>query len=78
MHGDTTTIPERFEPVVVDGATAYVDQYRGELQQYQLNFARFEEGIKNMRSLLINKYEYIRSTVTNRPSSSANFMSGVN
>jgi|TARA_B100001059_G_scaffold118549_1_gene118707 hypothetical protein len=77
-HGDTTTIPERFAPVVVDGATAYVYQYRGELQQYQLNFARFEEGIKNMRSLLINKYEYIRSTVTNRPSSSANFMSGVN
>ena len=77
-HGDTTTIPERFAPVVVDGATAYVYQYRGELNQYQLNFARFEEGIKNMRSLLINKYEYIRSTVTNRPSSSANFMSGVN
>ena len=77
-HSDTTTIPERFSPVIVDGATAYVYQYRGELQQYQLNFARFEEGIKNMRSLLINKYEYIRSTVTNRPRGSSNFMSGVN
>ena len=77
-HGDTTTIPERFAPVIVDGATAYLYQYRGELQQYQLNFARFEEGIKNMRSLLINKYEYIRSTVTNTSRVSSNFMSGVN
>ena len=32
-HDDTTTIPDRFAPVVVDGATAYVYQYRGELNQ---------------------------------------------
>jgi len=31
-----------------------------------------------MRSLLINKYEYIRSTVTNTSRVSSNFMSGVN
>jgi len=61
-HGDTTTIPDRFAPVVVDGATAYVYQYRGELNQYQLNFERFNQGIKNMQSLVINKYDYIRST----------------
>ena len=67
-HGDTTTIPDRFLPVIVDGATAFVYQYRGEMQQYQLNFDRFEDGIKNMQSLLINKYEYVRSTVINRPS----------
>ena len=76
-HGDITTVPDRFAPVVVDGATAFVYQYRGELQQYQLNFERFEQGIKNMQSLLINKYEYLRSTVVSRPRSSGNFMSGV-
>ena len=76
-HGDTTTVPERFAPVVIDGATAYVYQYRGELQQYQTNFERFEQGIKNMQSLLINKYEYLRSTVVARPRGSGNFMSGV-
>ena len=76
-HGDTTTVPDRFAPVVTDGATAFVYQYRGELNQYQLNFSRFEQGIKNMQSLLINKYEYIRSTVINRPRGSTNFMSGV-
>ena len=76
-HGDTTSIPDRFGPVIVDGATAFVYQYRGEMQQYQLNFGRFEQGIKNMQSLLINKYEYIRTTVLITPRGSANFMSGV-
>jgi len=76
-QGDTTTIPDRFSPVIVDGATAFVYQYRGEMQQYQLNFGRFEQGIKNMQSLLINKYEYVRSTVLITPRGSANFMSGV-
>ena len=76
-HGDTTSVPDRFAPVIVDGATAFVYQYRGELNQYQLNFSRFEQGIKNMQSLLINKFDYIRSTVINRPRGSTNFMSGV-
>ena len=65
--GDTTTIPARFDPVIIDGATAFVYQYRGETTQYQLNFSRFEQGIKNMQSLLVNKYEYVRSTVIQQP-----------
>ena len=61
-HGDTTSIPDRFAPVIIDGATAFVYQYRGETQQYQLNMQRFEQGIKNMQTLLVNRFEYIRST----------------
>jgi len=61
-HGSTTTIPDRFSPVIVDGATAFVYQYRGEAQQYQLNMQRFEQGIKNMQTLLVNKFSYLRST----------------
>ena len=61
-HDDTTSIPARFDPVIIDGATAFVYQYRGEPQQYQLNFARFEQGIKNMQTLLVNKFDYVRST----------------
>jgi len=72
-HGDTPTIPDRFSPVIVDGATSFAYQYRGETQQYQLNFARFEQGIKNMQSLLINKYEYVRSTVVLNPSVTSNY-----
>ena len=61
-HGSTTSVPARFDPVIVDGATAFVYQYRGETTQYQLNFERFEQGIKNMQTLLVNKFEYVRST----------------
>tara|TARA_X000001388_G_C2217581_1_gene117886 strand:- start:456 stop:1394 length:939 start_codon:yes stop_codon:yes gene_type:complete len=68
-HGDTTSIPDRFAPVVVDGATAYVYQYRGETQQYQLNMERFEQGIKNMQTLLVNRFQYVRSTYIPRANS---------
>ena len=61
-HDDTTSIPARFDAVIVDGATAFVYQYRGEAQQYQLNMQRFEQGIKNMQTLLVNKFQYLRST----------------
>jgi len=61
-HDSTTTIPDRFAPVIIDGATAFVYQYRGETQQYQLNMQRFEQGIKNMQTLLVNKFSYLRST----------------
>jgi len=73
-HGDTTSIPDRFSPVIVDGATAFVYQYRGETQQYQLNMQRFEQGIKNMQTLLINKFSYIRSTFIPRNSSSSSMI----
>ena len=76
-HGDTTTVPDRFATVVVDGAVAYVYQYRGELQQYELNFDRFQQGIKNMQTLVINKYDYVRSSMITRPGTSVNFTSGV-
>jgi len=61
-HDDTTTIPDRFNYVIVTGATAFVYQYRGETDQYQLNMQRFEQGIKNIQSLLVNRFEYLRST----------------
>ena len=67
-HGDTTTIPDRFAPIIADGATAFVYQYRGETSQYQLNMERFEQGIKNMQTLLVNRFDYIRSTYIPRSS----------
>jgi len=61
-HSDTTTIPDRFAAIIIDGATAFVYQYRGETSQYQLNMQRFEQGIKHLQTLLVNKYDYVRST----------------
>ena len=63
---DVPTIPEQYRQVIVDGATAFGYQYRGEGGEYQLNFARFEDGIKSMQTLLSNRTDYIRSTVIHR------------
>jgi hypothetical protein len=60
---DEPTIPAQYRQVIVDGATAFGYQYRGEGGEYQLNFARFEDGIKSMQTLLSNRADYIRSTV---------------
>lgn len=59
-------IPEQFRQVIVDGATAYGYQYRGEAQQYSINFDRFDRGITNMQTILSNRADYIRSTVIYR------------
>ena len=64
---DAPSIPEQFRQVIVDGATAYGYQYRGEAHPDSINFARFEEGIKHMQSLLLNRnFNYIRSTYISR------------
>ena len=69
---DVTTVPDRFAAVIVDGATAFVYQYRGETQQYQLNFGRFEQGIKNIQTLLVNRFDYVRSTYIPQSGSGSN------
>jgi hypothetical protein len=61
-HGDTTTIPDRFGHIIVEGATSYVYLYRSEVPLYERTFALFNEGIKSMQTLLINRFDYVRST----------------
>lgn len=61
-HDDVPAIPERFMHVVTDGAMYYSYLFRGSSQEAVISKEKFEEGIKNMRSLLINRYDYIRST----------------
>lgn len=61
-YTDVPSIPERFEHVLIDGAVMYGYLFRGEQAQYQLNRERFEDGIENMRTLLSNRTDYVRST----------------
>lgn len=58
---DVPGIPERFAHVIVDGAMHYAYLFRGNTQDALVAKEKFEEGIKNMRSLLINRYDYVRS-----------------
>lgn len=63
---DVPNLPELYRAVISDGATAYAYQYRGETDQYQVNWSRFNDGITDMQSILSNRFDYVRSTVVLR------------
>lgn len=58
---DVPTVPQQFRHVIVDGATAYAFQFRGDPEAFMVFQQKFSEGIKTMRSLYVNRYEYVRS-----------------
>lgn len=59
---DVPNLPEQFRYVIIDGAMYYAYTFRGNTQDATLHMQKFEEGIKDMRSLYVNRYEYIRDT----------------
>jgi len=65
LYSDVPSIPEEFRYVIVDGAMVHAHAFRGDLQSSQLSQQNFQEGIKAMRSIYVNRYDYVRSTVRN-------------
>ena len=63
LYDDVPTIPIEFKHVISDGAMYYAYQFRGDNQSAQLSQQKFENGIKFMRSIYINRYDYVRSTM---------------
>jgi hypothetical protein len=59
---DVPSIPEMYRNVIVDGAMYYAYMFRGNEQSAAVAKTKFEQGIKAMRIMLINRYEYVRST----------------
>ena len=59
---DVPSIPEDFRHVIVDGAMYFAYLFRGNTQDATVQYEKFKEGIKDMRSLYINRYEYVRDT----------------
>lgn len=59
---DVPNLPEQYRYVIVDGAMYYAYQFRGDMQAAQLSLKKFEQGIKQLRSLHINRTEYLRDT----------------
>ena len=62
LHDDVPSLPEQYRYVIIDGAMYNVYQFRGDMQAAQLAFDKFEQGIKQLRSLHINRTEYLRDT----------------
>jgi hypothetical protein len=59
---DVPSVPERFRHVIIDGAMYHAYMFRSNEQAANLAKAKFEEGLKRMRTILVNRYTYMRST----------------
>lgn len=70
-YDDVPVIPEMYRHVIIDGAMYYAYMFRGNTQDAVVAKDKFMQGIKNMRIILINRYDYIRSTAINRSSLSS-------
>ena len=74
LYDDVPSIPLEFKHIIVDGAMFYAYQFRGDAQASQIAQQKFQEGIKYMRSLYINRYDYVRSTILNQNTTSLTSM----
>lgn len=61
LHSDVPTIPDQFRHVVVDGAMYYAYMFRDNLEMASVSQQKFENGIKQMRVLLVNENAYFRA-----------------
>jgi hypothetical protein len=61
-YDDVPTIPEQFRHVIVDGAMFYAYLFRDNIEMAGLTQSKFENGIKQMRTLLVNENIYFRAS----------------
>jgi len=59
---DVPSVPERFKHVIVDGAMYHAYMFRSNEQAANLAKSKIEEGVKRMRTMLVNRYAEMRST----------------
>ena len=71
LHDDVPTVPEAFKHVVIDGAMYHCYMFRDNAQSASMAEAKFKEGIKALRSLLINEYISVVDTRVHHARSSS-------
>tara|TARA_R110002153_G_scaffold4004_1_gene19277 strand:- start:1678 stop:2391 length:714 start_codon:yes stop_codon:yes gene_type:complete len=62
LSTDVCIVPDRFKHVVIDGAMMYMMHFRSNEQSAQIHAAKFEDGIKIMRRLVVDSLDYLSST----------------
>ena len=66
LYDDVPTIPESFKHVILDGAMYHCYMFRDNAQSATLSKQKFDEGLKAMRSLLVNEYINVIDTRVDR------------
>ena len=59
---DISRIPDSYNSVLVDGALYHMYMFKDNLEAAQGAFMVFEKGLKDLQTLSINNFEYIRDT----------------
>ena len=59
---DVTRIPTSFDTVIIDGALYHMYMFKDNLESAQAAFMSFEKGLKDLQTLYINNFEYVRDT----------------
>jgi hypothetical protein len=70
---DVPVFPEQFRHVVVDGAMQHVFMFRGDPQSAAVMLEKHKLGIKHMRSIYQNRFEYVRAGYIPRSTSGRGF-----
>lgn len=71
---DVPTIPEQFRSVITDGAMYYAYLFRGNTQDATLTLDKFKKGIEQMRTIYINRTDYVRTTAIERRGNYGNYL----
>ena len=77
LHGDTTRIPNSYDNVIIDGALYYMYMFRDNPESATLTAQVFQQGVKNMQGIFINKYERVYDTRVPRKSRSSQDYVGI-
>lgn len=67
---DVPTLPENFRKTIVNGAMYYVYMFRSDVENTQLAEQKYNDDLKQVRGLYINRFEYAKSTMIERNSRS--------
>lgn len=59
---DQTRIPETFDSIIVEGALYFLYMFKDNIQSAQASIEVFQQGLKDLQTLYINKYEYVSDT----------------
>ena len=66
LYDDVPTVPESFKHIILDGAMYHCYMFRDNAQAATLAKQKFDEGLKAMRSLLVNEYINVIDTRVDR------------
>ena len=62
LFSDVTRVPTSFDTVIVDGALYHLYMFKDNIEAANVAYQALMSGIKDLQTLFINNFEYVRDT----------------